>query len=319
MDPSVKKSNSDGFEAVSFQRLDTETQDPAFQGSWMERNKLKIVLAVVGVGVVVAIAAILGVVLGKPGEAKHINNRGVKPDSTTEKSVLSTPSPTPGRPKLSITNKVTLTIGNKDGDTVGTIEIGLFGTRLPKTAENFIALTNGEWKGEKLNYHYVDSRFNKVIVKPKYDFYVEGGDDVRENGNSGGYSIYDGGDFDNRYWAKDQNDPKLTWEDVTDKNTLFHCCKRKGWVAMSDVSTNKKENNPAYNSKFKIYTDDVTWTDEETEKDLVFGKVLNDDGIKLVNTLYEKCEHQCRIKNAVSTTVSEEIEKPEDLVIENDK
>merc|ERR1711951_163026 len=98
-------------------------------------------------------------------------------------------------------------------------------------------------------------------------------------------------------------------------------------VAMENI---EDEANPAYNSRFKIFTADVTWEEgkKESAKDLVFGVVLDSSvlpefedegmcgdgpkcGMVVVDSLKRACGDDCTIQNAVvDSDYSREIEKP---------
>merc|ERR1712170_132829 len=80
-------------------------------------------------------------------------------------------------PKVTDIAKFDIEIG---GEAAGTIEIGLFGGTVPKTAKNFAELAAKTTKGEG----YVGSKFHRVIK----DFMLQGGDFTRGDG-TGGKSI----------------------------------------------------------------------------------------------------------------------------------
>ncbi|RYZ51179.1 MAG: hypothetical protein EOP07_21775 [Proteobacteria bacterium] len=146
-----------------------------------------------------------------------------------------------------ITGKCTLEF-SVDGKDLGKVVIGVFGKTVPKTAENFLELCGVHGTKEKpVPAKYTGSTVHRVIP----EFMIQAGDFENNNG-TGGSSIY-GAKFPDENFV------------------LKH--KAPGYVSMANAGPNTN------GSQFFITTVVTSWLDG---KHVVFGKVLDEDSMKVV-------------------------------------
>jgi len=261
---------------------------------WKQKiaDRVPVWSVLIGLGVVGVIAAVTGISLsggtGQPTPTK--------------------PAP-PEKPSLKITDKVTFVIGNNDGDTIGNLTIGVFGDILKVTRKNFISLAKGEVEGEAIDYGYKGSRFSND------DYFITAG--ILE-GNEEGKAIYDAGDYGSFYFSG--NYKTFVSEDLTEynKKDLTSCCLRKGYVAMLKNSLIEGDaGQAAFDSRFVIYKEDITWDDEDLKPNLIFGKVMGDE--ESVREILKKLEgpdlRARSIKEIKENVENGYIEKPGPLAI----
>lgn len=131
------------------------------------------------------------------------------------------------------------------GENIGTIKLGLFGNKVPRTVENFLAFA-GEGVNSK---KYEGSTFHRIIK----EFMIQGGDVVRGDG-TGSISKF-GQTFD-------------------DEPTHNH-----GTVGLLSMANRGPNTN---GSQFFITTVLTPWLDG---KHVVFGKVLDDKSMLVVKKI----------------------------------